>query len=214
MKYENIIKFQNTTKASKSKIYRFYKKNQELFLESKLKNGKRLFPSEHARYFNSEIMHDDNKILRQENSSMKNLINCLMDRNSLSTRLWYLDWSFFFTIAYQTDRNKRSCFRQMHGLYEYLDNKFGEETNLRVFFTTEQFIDRVGYHNHFVIHIINEKLHQEIVAEIQNYFEYDRVDVTNYDKFKAGLFYVAKTGLVNEDWDILGNNLKEDGLKI
>lgn len=35
MKYEKIAEFTNTTKASKSKIYRFYKKNEELFLETK-----------------------------------------------------------------------------------------------------------------------------------------------------------------------------------
>jgi hypothetical protein len=31
-----------------------------------------------------------------------------------------------------------------------------------------------------------------------------------YDKYKAGLFYTAKLGLVNEDWDIMGNRLSPD----
>jgi hypothetical protein len=30
--------------------------------------------------------------------------------------------------------------------------------------------------------------------------------------YKAGLFYISKEGLVGEDWDIMGNNLKKDGL--
>ena len=41
MNYENITEFKITTKVSKSKVYRFYKKNEELWNETKLKNGKR-----------------------------------------------------------------------------------------------------------------------------------------------------------------------------
>ena len=86
MKYENITAFRITTKSSKSKVYRFYKKNEELWSETKLKSGKRLFPVDHARYFDSEIMYDENKILRQENQSMRNLIDCLVDKESLQYR--------------------------------------------------------------------------------------------------------------------------------
>lgn len=99
MKYENITEFKITTKVSKSKVYRFYKKNEELWNETKLKNGKRLFPTDHARYFDSEIMFDENKILRQENQSMRNLIDCLADKQSLQHTFWQMDWSFFFTVA-------------------------------------------------------------------------------------------------------------------
>ncbi len=81
MKFENIKEFIITTKSSKSKIYRFYKKNEELFSETRMKSGKRLFPVGHARYFDSEIMFDENKILRQENQSMRNLIDCLVVKN-------------------------------------------------------------------------------------------------------------------------------------
>lgn len=77
MNYENITEFKTTTKVSKSKVYRFYKKNEELWSETKLKNGKRLFPVDHCRYFDSEIMFDENKILRQENQSMRNLIDLI-----------------------------------------------------------------------------------------------------------------------------------------
>lgn len=51
-------------------------------------------------------MFDENKILRTENKSMRNLIDCLVDKDSLQFRLWELEWSFFFTVAYQADRNK------------------------------------------------------------------------------------------------------------
>lgn len=80
MKYENLKKFIISTKSSKSTIYRFYKKNEDLFLETKMITGKRLFPVDHVRYFDSEIMFDKNKILRQENQSMRNLIDCLTDK--------------------------------------------------------------------------------------------------------------------------------------
>lgn len=210
MKIENLKEFIKSTKKSKSTIIRFYKKNEDLFLETEIKNGKRYYPTEHARYFNSEIMHDENKVLRLENQSMKNLIDCLVDKDSLQYRLWQMNWDFFFTVAYKTDRNKKSCFRQMHGVYENLISKYGVETGIKIFFTTEAFSNKAGYHNHFVLHIENKKLHQQIVEEIQNYFSYDRVDVSLYDKYKAGLFYVSKEGLVNEDWDIIGNNLGQD----
>jgi len=181
-------------------------------LETNFKGGKRYYPKEHARYFNSEIMHDENKVLRQENQSMRNLIDCLVDKNSLQYRLWQLNWSFFFTVAYKSDRDKKSCFKQMHGLYEYLNEKFGDNTALRIFFTTEPFTNRKGHHNHFVLNVSNKKMLEEVKEEVENYFKYDRVDVTIYDKYKAGIFYASKEGLVNEDWDIMGNDLKKEGL--
>lgn len=208
MKYENIKEFTVTTKASKSKVYRFYKKNVELFNETKLRSGKRLFPVDHARYFDSEIMFDENKILRQENQSMRNLIDCLADKTSFQHTFWQMDWSFFFTIAYKAERKKISCFKQMHGVYKYLQKKYGNDTELRMFFTTEPFTNRAGYHNHFVIYIADKKLHEQVVTDIQEYFSYDRVDVSLYDRYKAGLFYMSKEGLNGEDWDFINDNNK------
>jgi hypothetical protein len=206
MKCENLKKFITSTKASKSTIYRFYKKNEDLFSDTKLSNGKRMFPNDHARYFDSEIMFDENKILRQENQSMRNLIDCLADKTSFQHTFWQMDWSFFFTVAYKSDRNKNSCFKQMHGLYDYLKKKYQDSTKLRLFFTTEPFTNRKGYHNHFVIHIEDKKLHEQIVTEIQSYFNYDRVDLSRYDRYKAGLFYMSKEGLSGEDWDFISNS--------
>lgn len=162
MKFENIKEFIITTKCSKSKIYRFYKKNEDLFGETKMKSGKRIFPVDHGRYFDSEIMFDENKLLRQENNSMKNLIDCLVDKESLQYRLWQLNWDFFFTVAYKNDRNKKSCFRQMNAVYEEIIKNYGNDTDVRLFFTTEPFANRAGHHNHFVLHIGNKNLHEEI----------------------------------------------------
>lgn len=203
MRLENLKEFIKTTGKSKSTIYRFYNKNVDLKAEWKLRNGVRLFPKEHAKYFDSEIMFDENKLLRQENKSMKNLIDGLVDRDSLATTFWYLDWSYFVTVAYKAERNQQSCFRQMHALYDYLVKGYGKRTDIRLFFATEPFANRKGYHNHMVIYLSNEKLHETIMNEMQEFFSFDRVEHKPYDRYKAGVFYIAKEGLVNEDWDIL-----------
>ncbi|MGV8993121.1 MAG: hypothetical protein ACOH1O_03385 [Flavobacterium sp.] len=212
MKYENLKEFIRSTRSSKSTIYRFYNKNEELHAETKMKGNKRIYPEDHIRYFSSEIMHDENKVLRQENNSMKNLIDCLVNKDSLQYRLWQLNWSFFFTVSYKLDRDKKGCFRQMHGLYEFLVNKYGENTELRIFFSTEPFANRKGNHNHFVLQVGDKRMEEEIKNDVQTYFSYDRVDVSVYDKYKAGIFYASKNGLVNDDWDIMGNNLKGDNV--
>jgi len=206
MKYEKINDFAKRVKKSRSTIYRFYDKNNELFEQTKI-NGKRMIPTIHARYFDSEVMFDENKILRQKNQSMKNLIDCLVDKDSLTKDFWFMDWSFFFTVAYKNDRNKKSCFRMMNAMYDSLITKYGDITGIRIFFTTEPFTNRAGYHNHFTIHIEDINLHNEVINDIRNFFSYDRVDYGIYDKYQAGVFYMSKDGLVNEDWDILGNNL-------
>ncbi|ESU19389.1 hypothetical protein FCR2A7T_20030 [Flavobacterium cauense R2A-7] len=209
MNYYDEKEFTTKTKISRSKLYRFYKKNEELKTETKLQ-GKRLYPENHLKYFSSEIMFDENKLLQLENQSMRNLIDCLVDKDSLQYRLWQMEWDFFFTVAYKTDRNKKSCFRQINAVFEEILCKYGDKTEIRLFFTTEPFTNRVGFHNHFVLYVGDVKLHQEIVVLIQNYFSYDKTDVKKYDRYKAGLFYASKEGLVNEDWDILGNNLGKE----
>jgi hypothetical protein len=214
MKIEPLQDFIKRTRKSKSTINRFYRKNPEYKEEVKRNRGKNYYPIEHARYFDSEIMFDENKLLQQENNSMRNVIDCLMDRDSTQVRLWYMDWTFFYTVAYRAERNKKSCFRMMNGLYESLINEYGDRTDLRLFFTTEPFANRKGYHNHFVIYVSNKSLQEAITDHISLYFENDRVDASLYDRYRAALFYMVKEGLVSEDWDILGNNLKAEGDKI
>lgn len=208
MRIENVKEFIKRTKVCKSTIYRFYKKNPELWIETKFKNNKRLFPVEHAKYFDSEIMFDENKILKQENQSMRNLIDCLMDKDSLPSTLWYMKWSLFVTVAYKLERNKKSCFRMMNAFYENIISKYGENSEVRMFFTTEPFNNRKGYHNHFVLYVSDEKIHQLVIDEINDFFSFDKIEIKNYDQYQAGLFYSVKEGLVNEDWDLLGNKLK------
>lgn len=212
MKIEPINEFIKRTKASRSKIFRFYKKHPELKAEIIFRR-KNYYPIEHARYFDSEIMFDENKALRQENNSMKNVIKCLMDRDSLHMRLWHMEWSYFCTVAYKAERNKKSCFRMMHGLYDTLIERYGDRTQIRLFFTTEPFANRNGYHNHFVLYVSNKSLLQTIMDDISLYFEYDRFDFKPYDPYRAALFYMAKDGIHGDEWDIIGNNLEKEGEK-
>lgn len=205
MKYEGIKQFTISTKTSKSTIYRFYKKNIDLWAETKMSGKKRVYPKEHARYFSSEIMFDENVMLRQENQSLRNLIDCLVNKDSLQYRLWEMDWTYFVTVAYKLERDKKSCFHQIHALFNHLNKKFGHYSTLRLFFTSEAFTNRTGYHNHFVVYIENKKLIEDVYNEIFNFFQYDRVEVKNYDRYKAGLFYISKEGLHYDDWDYIDN---------
>lgn len=204
MNYD-IDKLTKVTKKSRSTIYRFYKKNKDLFAQTKKKGSKIMYPEEHLKYFDSETMFDENVLLKQENQSMRNLIDCLVDKNSLQYRLWEMEWTYFVTVAYKSERNKKSCYKQINALFENLNKKYGTDTGLKLFFTTEPFANRIGYHNHFVLHVQNNKLVERVYNEISNYFEYDRVDIKNYDRYKAGLFYISKEGLHYEDWDYLDN---------
>lgn len=200
MIYETIKQFIKTAKTSRSSIYRFYKKNDLLWEDTKLKSNRRLIPTEHAKYFDSEILFDELQTSLMENRSLKRLIDLLADKETLSTTFWGLEWSFFVTVAYRAEKNKKSCFHLMTAMFDELNTKYGDATDLRIFFVTEPFTNRKGYHNHFVIYIEDRQLHTQIGQDIEKFFEYDRTDFSVYDKYKAGLFYMSKEGLENEDW--------------
>lgn len=213
MKYENINKFAEKAGCSTRNVYRFYSKNSDLRTEVNKKSRPYRYPLEHLKYFSSEIMFEENKVMALENQSMRNLIDGLLEKDSLAKTFWFMDWTFFYTIAYKAERNKKSCFRMMNAVFEQLVNKYESETDLRMFFTTEPFTNRKGYHNHFVLYIENKKLREQIVTDIEAFFMYDRIDSKRYDCYKAGLFYVAKEGLVNEDWDVLTHNKKDNHIE-
>ncbi|MBC7410107.1 MAG: hypothetical protein H7339_17115 [Arcicella sp.] len=200
MIYETINQFVKTAKTSRSSVYRFYKKNDGLWEETKMKSNKRMIPQSHAKYFDSDLLFDELQTSILEIKSLRRLIDCLADKETLPATFWNLDWSFFVTVAYRAERNKKSCFRMMTAMFDEINTKYGDSTDLRMFFTTEPFANRKGYHNHFVIYIENRQLQTQIMQDIEKFFEYDRVDSSIYDKYKAGLFYITKDGLENEDW--------------
>src|SRR6218665_26041 len=205
MIYETIKQFITTAKTSRSSLCMFYKKNDGLWEETKLKFNKRLIPKTHTKYFDTEILFDELQTALLETKSLKRLIDLIADKETLPTTFWNLEWTFFFTIAYKAERNKKSCFRLMTAMFENLNSKYGDSSDMRIFFTTEPFTNRKGYHNHFVIYVQEKQIHSQIVQDIQKFFEFDRVDLSVYDKYKAGLFYMSKEGLENEDWNFDSN---------
>tara|TARA_B100001287_G_scaffold135342_1_gene113883 strand:- start:799 stop:975 length:177 start_codon:yes stop_codon:yes gene_type:complete len=44
---------------------------------------------------------------------------------------------------------------------------------------------------------------------IDEFFYSDRLKIEAYNKYEAGLFYICKDGLINEDWDILLSSTKD-----
>jgi hypothetical protein len=205
---ENYVKNQEFVARagiSRSTLYRTYKESPELWDETTIKNGKRLIPEKHYKYFDRELLFRDNK-------SMRNLLDGLQDPNSLPYRLWYSNWTFFVTISYKLDRSQEACANRMRQLYDAIDEKFGRSTNLRMFFTSEPFVNRKGFHNHIVLNIDNKKLRWSIMRMIETEFKNDKIDFSNYNHRLGAIFYIAKEGLDGTEWDLLGNNLEEEGI--
>ena len=215
MKYENINKFAKRVGRSGRTIYRFYNKNVDLREETKKKGGRRLIPLTHKKYWNTDILFDDNKTLVKDNREAKNLIDYLYKNdNPLAIKFWHMKWSMFVSVDYKYERSKTYCFSAMSALYEELVKKYRNDTVLRMFFVTEPFANRNnGQHNHASLYISNEKLRPVILHDINQFFKYDRVDCSDYTKYKGGLFYMMKQGMQGEDWDILGNHLTKEGIK-
>jgi len=213
MKYENIEKFAKRVGRSGRTIYRFYNANSDLKEQTKKKNGRRTIPIEHKKFWNTEILFDDNKALNKDSREAKNLIGYLYKNdNPLAIKFWHMKWSMFVSVDYKHERNKTYCFSMMQKLYEELEKKYGGNTTLRMFFVSETFANRNnGQHNHAVLYVSNEKLRPVILHDIYQFFKHDRVDGSDYTKYKGGLFYMMKEGMQGIDWDILGNNLAKDG---
>lgn len=203
--YVNSQEFIKRAGISRSKLYRTYKESPEIWRETTIKNGRRLIPEKHLKYFDRELLYQDNR-------SMRNLMDCLRDKESLPYRLWYLDWTYFITISYRLLRDKDACASRMRQLYDEIENEFGNQTKLRMFFTSEPFINRKGYHNHVILNV-KEKRHRNAVLKlVKEAFKYDRIDKVPYDYRLGAIFYTAKKGLDGTEWDLLGNNFEQEGL--
>jgi hypothetical protein len=209
IKYDKIKEFSKKAGISTRTLYRFYSKNSDLHKETKKKGLKRFYPLNHLKYFNRETMFEENKVFRANERMMINLIDCLYsDENPMALKLWRMEWTMFISVDYKHERNKTYCFSKMHELYELLETKYGDKTIIRMFFVTEPFANRNnGQHNHIVFYVENTKFKSFIIEDIKLFFSYDRVDYKDYDKYKAGIFYMAKEGFAGEDWDVLGNYL-------
>ena len=156
--------------------------------------------------FNNNI---DEKTYLNEIRQLKNTILCLSSKkNTLEYQLTHLDWNFFITLAYEFDISSNRCFDACHQLYDVISQY---NDNARMFFTTEAFTNRKGYHNHIILK------HDMPGDEMKNCLKFLMpkaiIDVQKYNPFLAGVFYVSKEGLRGEDWDILGSDLSGDASK-
>ena len=215
MKYESINEFSKRIGKSRRTIFRFYSKNIELNEETKIRNGKKIIPISHNKYWSSEIMYEENKRLNIDIKFMKNLLDYLHTNDKpLANKIWRFDWSYFVTINYKEERSEDFCFKKMHRLYKKLEDKFGKATILRMIFTTEPFEYRDNaHHNHLFLYIQNEKLKKQVLKDVHKFFPNDRIHSDDYDMYKGGIHYIMKDGINGVDWDILGNNLSLEGLK-
>lgn len=94
-----------------------------------------------------------------------------------------------------------------------LEDKYGNSTEIRLFYTTESFTVRDGNHNHFVLYISNPELHYAVKKDMTEYIGTNITDIKPYDEDLPCIFYSSKKGLEGIAWDILGNDLKKDGLE-
>lgn len=209
MKIESVNEFLNRTKKARSTVYRFYKRNQDLWDETIFKSNRRYIPVHHDRYFDSVLMFDENKLLNAKVSRyehrikcMKKLLECLRNKDSLAYRLWYMDWTLIGTVSYKLDRSRNSCFNQMKAYYKALTKEFGNRTEIRIFFTTEEYDTRSGHHSHFALNLSDPTLNKEVTQFTSEFFKYDKVECERYMSHKAWLFYISKEGIQRTDWDI------------
>lgn len=195
------------TGVSRATIYRFYDKNPQLMAETKIKNKKRLIPEAHLPLITKTNIYSKYIKLDKEYTQLKKLVDVITVPDSLQYTLYQMGWDWFGTIAFKNEFNTKQSFHRMLQAYDHIIDLYGSKTDLRIFFTVEPFSNRKGTHIHFVLAIDNNYLMNEVLTEIKNYFIKSRIDLREYDKYKAGIYYISKCGLQGEDWDILGNNL-------
>ncbi|WP_242158206.1 hypothetical protein [Aestuariivivens sediminis] len=148
--------------------------------------------------------------LIQRNRSLSNTIECMQRYDTLEHHLSFLSWEFFSTITYKNPKDKEECRILMNELYEEIESRSSGDT--RMFYTTENFSVSNGNHNHFVLKS-DMKLYQirDLMKELESV---GIIDIQRYDMELAAIFYICKEVKNNQNglyWDLLGNNLEEDG---
>lgn len=199
------------TKVSKRTITRrrdeILKKNpeSELFVMSKK-------PFKYRFEFFQEFISLELFELMKRNHQQRNYIRKLKNPNeTIENHLAILDWDYFCTISYKEVLNKERCFSSMTKFYESLVNSYPNKT-FRMYFTTEPFTNRKGYHNHFILRAGLEN--RDIQFFMEKCLPQGKIDVQDYKEDVAGIHYVSKKGHQGIDWDILGTNLTKDGFLI
>lgn len=148
-----------------------------------------------------------------ENKSLRNTIKCLKQPDTLAHKLFQMDWTWWCTIAYKEELSADSCSRHMDTFYNQIENVYGENTDLRIYYTTESFSSQEGHHNHFVMNVSDISQHYSIKQDLESYFKGNRIDIQKYDEELPCIFYSEKQGLKGINWNIYGNNLTQEGIK-
>ena len=149
--------------------------------------------------------------LLDRNKQLSNTIKCMHRTGTLEQHLSFLDWDYFVTISYEDPLGSKRCFSAMSELYERIE-AFSFSGDCRMFFTTEPFSNRKGHHNHIVLKMSADT--STVTRFIEKYAPVGRVDVRTYDNELAGVFYTAKDKHRNDDWDLLGNRLTDEGKEL
>jgi len=213
MKYEKVNDFAKRVNVNRRTIFRFYAKNPKLKEETEMKNGCRVLPISHKRFWNVDELFESNKELNNDNRMMSNLLLALQTGNTLIRKLWFSKWTHIITIC-PKGSSLEYCTSRVLQFYDEIDEMFGSKTNLRILYNSEKYAGGSGYHTHVILNIENEKLQPKILNLLSEYFKDDRVEVDKYDFKKGFLFYSIKDkkDFYTESWGFNGNNLKKEKL--
>lgn len=150
--------------------------------------------------------------LIKRNHQQGNLIKKLKNPNqTLENHLAILDWDYFCTISYKESLNKERCFSSMTKFYDSLVANYPNKS-IRMYFTTEAFTNRKGYHNHFILRGGLEN--RDVQFFMEKNLPQGIIDVKDFKADVAGMHYISKKGLQEIDWDILGTDLSKDAFLI
>lgn len=213
MKYEKVDDFAKRVNVTRRTIFRFYAKNPEFKQETEIKKGYRVVPISHKRFWNVDELFESNKELSEDNRMMSNLLRALQTGNILMRKLWFSEWTHIITIS-PKGGSLEYCTNRISKFYNEINSRFGNKTNLRIFYNSKKYAGGSGYHTHIILNIENKKLQPKILKLLNQYFENDRIEVDKYDYKKGFLFYSIKDAkdFKTESWGFDGNNLKKEGL--
>ena len=175
---------------------------------AKIKHGSKPHKFHHSLL--KEYLSPDFYKVMLDNRSLRNTISCLRDSDSLGYRLFKMEWTWWCTVSYQQELPASACRIFMDDLYNQLEMKYGDRCVLRMFYTTESYSVRDGNHNHFVLYVSEPSLHFEIRQEMLAIIGANQFDIQKYDEEKPCVFYSCKEGMSGTEWDLWGNNLKEE----
>lgn len=166
-------------------------------------------PYKYKFEFFKEFISLDLFELIQRNHQQRTYIKKLKNPNgTLENHLGILDWDYFCTISYKESLNKEKCFSAMTKFYDSLVENYPNKS-FRMYFTTESFGNRKGYHNHFILRAGLEN--RDVQLFMKRNLPQGKTDVQDFKADIAGIHYVSKNGLQGADWDIMGTDLVKDG---